>query len=81
MLCIEKGQDRTKVLPSDALYPTCRASASNAVVTSRMLDESKCGVFKKSRRCWRTVISVVRPLNRTGAALGIYMVLGVLRTF
>ena len=22
MLCIEKGQDRTKVLPSDALYPT-----------------------------------------------------------
>jgi len=55
MLCIEKGQDRTKVLPSDALYPTCRASASNAVVTGRMLDESKCGVFKKSRRCWRTM--------------------------
>jgi hypothetical protein len=28
-----------------------RASASNTVVTSRMLDESKCGVFKKSKRC------------------------------
>jgi hypothetical protein len=55
MLCIEKGQDRTKVLPSDALYPTCRASASNAVVTDRMLDEeSKCSVFKKSRKCRRT---------------------------
>jgi hypothetical protein len=38
---MEKGQDRT--------------SASNAVVTSRMLDESKCGVFQKSRRCWRTM--------------------------
>jgi hypothetical protein len=55
MLCIKKGQDWTKVLPSDALYPTCRASASNAVVTGKMLDKSKCGVFKKSRRCWRTI--------------------------
>jgi hypothetical protein len=56
MLCIEKGQDRMKVLPSDALYPTCRASASNAVVTGRMLDEeSKCSVFKKSKRCRRTI--------------------------
>jgi hypothetical protein len=55
MLCIKKGQDQTKVLLSDALYPTCRASASNAVVTSKMLDEeSKCSVFKKSRRCRRT---------------------------
>jgi hypothetical protein len=51
MLCIEKGQDRTKVLPSDALYPTCRASASNVVATGRMLDEeSKCSVFKKSKK-------------------------------
>jgi hypothetical protein len=50
MLRIEKGQDQTKVLPSDALYPTCGASASNAVVTGKMLDkESKCSVFKKSR--------------------------------
>ena len=56
MLCIEKGQDRTKVLPSDALYPTCKASASNAVVTGRMLDEeSKCDVFKTSRRCRRSM--------------------------
>jgi hypothetical protein len=56
MLCIKKGQDRTKVLLSDALYPTCRASASNAVVTGRMLDEeSKCSVFKTSRRCKRTI--------------------------
>jgi hypothetical protein len=55
MLCIEKEQDRTKVLPSDALFLTCRASALNAVVTGRMLnEESKCGVFKKSRRCRRT---------------------------
>jgi hypothetical protein len=53
--CMEKGQDRTKVLPSNVLFLTCRASASNAVVTGRMLDEeSKCGVFKKSRRCRRT---------------------------
>jgi hypothetical protein len=51
MLCIEKGQDRTMVLPSDALYLACRASASNAAVTGKMLDEeSKCIVFKKSRR-------------------------------
>jgi hypothetical protein len=40
-----------KVLPSDALYPTCGESAL-IVVTSRMLnEESKCGVFKTSRRC------------------------------
>jgi hypothetical protein len=52
---MKKGQDRTKVLPSDVLYPTCRANASNAVVTGKMLDEeSKCSVFKKSRRCRRT---------------------------
>jgi hypothetical protein len=52
---MEKGQDQTKVLPSDALYPTCRASALNAVVSGRMLDEeSKCSVFKESRRCKRT---------------------------
>jgi hypothetical protein len=55
MLCIEKGRDRTKVLPSNALYPTCRASASNVVVTDRMLnEESKCSMFKKSRRCRHT---------------------------
>jgi hypothetical protein len=42
MLCIEKRQDQIKVLPSNVLYPTYRASALNAVVTSRMLDESKC---------------------------------------
>jgi hypothetical protein len=55
MLCIEKGQDQTKVLPSDALYLTCRASALNTVVTGRMLDEeSKRNVFKKSKRCKRT---------------------------
>jgi hypothetical protein len=47
MLCIEKGQDRTKVLPSNALYPTRRASTSNAVVTGRMLDESKWCVQKE----------------------------------
>jgi hypothetical protein len=42
-------------LPSNALYLTYRASASNAVVTSRMLNkESKCSVFKKSKRCRRT---------------------------
>jgi hypothetical protein len=29
----------------------------------------------------QTVISVVRLVNRTGAALGIYMVLGVFRTY
>jgi hypothetical protein len=51
MLCIKKGQDRTKVLLSNALYPTCRVSASNAVVTNKMLDEeSKCSMFKKSKR-------------------------------
>jgi hypothetical protein len=55
MLCIEKRQDQTKVLPSDALYLTCRASTLNAVVTGMMLDEeSKCNVFKKSKRCKRT---------------------------
>jgi hypothetical protein len=56
MLCMEKVQDWTKVLPSDALYPTCRASTSNAVVTSKMLnEESKRSVSKKSRRCRRTM--------------------------
>ena len=56
MLCIAKGQDQTKVLLSNALYLTCRASASNAVVTDKMLnEESKCSVFKKSRRCRRTM--------------------------
>jgi hypothetical protein len=35
-------------LPSNALYPTYRASASNAVVTSGILnEESKCSVFKR----------------------------------
>jgi hypothetical protein len=42
MLCIKKEQDWTKVLLSNALYPTCKASVLNVVVTSRMLDkESK----------------------------------------
>jgi hypothetical protein len=55
---MEKEQDQTKVLPSNALYLTCRASASNAVVTGRMLnEESKCSMFKKSRRCRRTTRS------------------------
>jgi hypothetical protein len=52
MLCIKKGQDRTKVLLSNALYPTCKASVSNVVVASKMLNKkSKYGVFKTSRRC------------------------------
>jgi hypothetical protein len=30
MLCIEKGQDRTKVLPSNALYPMMKEGRKRA---------------------------------------------------
>jgi hypothetical protein len=56
------------VLFSNMLYLIYRASILNTVVFGRMLnEESKCSVFKESRRCCKTEIAI--SLN---SQIGVY---------